>query len=112
MKSRASATPDCITAWGLLSAVLCGIELSLLGAEAMNSTTPPPEADFVIVGTESSGLSAAFHAGRAGTGSYLEAARWTADGDEILAGAPWQAWRPPSWEESNAAEAKDPPAPG
>jgi WD40 repeat protein/serine/threonine protein kinase len=43
----------------------------------------------------------------AGTGSYLEAARWSADGDVILAGAPWQAWRAPSWEDINAAEAKE-----
>ena len=43
----------------------------------------------------------------AGTGSYLNAARWSADGDVILAGAPWQAWRAPSWEEIAAAEAKE-----
>lgn len=30
-------------------------------------------------------------------------------GDVILAGAPWQAWRAPSWEEIATAEAKDPP---
>jgi hypothetical protein len=41
-----------------------------------------------------------------GTGSMLEA-RWSADGDTILAGQPWQAWRAPSWEEIAAAEAKD-----
>ena len=41
-----------------------------------------------------------------GTGSGLEAARWSADGDVILAGAPWQAWRAPSWDEIAAAEAK------
>lgn len=40
----------------------------------------------------------------AGTGSALFAARWSADGDVILAGAPWQAWRAPSWEEIAAAE--------
>ena len=39
-----------------------------------------------------------------GTGSSLEAARWSADGDVILAGPPWQAWRAPSWEEIAAAE--------
>ncbi len=44
-----------------------------------------------------------------GTGSYLNAARWSADGDVILAGAPWQAWRAPSWEEIAAAEAKEKP---
>ncbi|MEJ2701441.1 MAG: protein kinase [Sedimentisphaerales bacterium] len=42
-----------------------------------------------------------------GLGSWLDAARWTADGDVILAGAPWQAWRVPSWEEIAAAEAKE-----
>ena len=42
-----------------------------------------------------------------GTGSLLYAARWSADGDVILAGAPWQAWRAPSWEEIAAAEAKE-----
>ena len=41
-----------------------------------------------------------------GTGSTLFAARWSADGDMILAGAQWQAWRTPSWEEIAAAEAK------
>ena len=43
----------------------------------------------------------------AGIGGYLESAIWSADGDVILAGAPWQAWRAPSWAEINAAEAKD-----
>ena len=42
-----------------------------------------------------------------GTGSSLDAARWSADGDVILAGPPWQAWRAPSWEEVAAAEAKE-----
>ena len=42
-----------------------------------------------------------------GTGSLLEAARWSADGEMILAGPPWQAWRAPSWEEITAAEAKE-----
>jgi len=42
-----------------------------------------------------------------GTGSALNVARWSADGDVILAGAPWQAWRAPSWEEIAAAEAKE-----
>ncbi|MGA2557098.1 MAG: hypothetical protein ABSG04_12580 [Verrucomicrobiota bacterium] len=37
---------------------------------------------------------------------------WSADGDTILAGSPWQAWHAPSWEEIAAAEAKDPPSPG
>ena len=39
-----------------------------------------------------------------GIGSPLFAARWSADGDVILAGAPWQAWRAPSWAEIEAAE--------
>jgi WD40 repeat protein len=42
-----------------------------------------------------------------GTGSSLERAMWSADGDTILAGAPWQAWHAPSWEEIAAAEAKE-----
>jgi hypothetical protein len=36
--------------------------------------------------------------------------RWSADGNVILAGPPWQAWSAPSWEEIAAAEAKDPPS--
>ena len=43
----------------------------------------------------------------AGTGSLLYEARWSPDGDVILAGAPWQSWRAPSWEEIAAAEAKE-----
>ena len=42
-----------------------------------------------------------------GAGSILMGARWSADGDVILAGPPWQAWRAPSWEEIAAAEAKE-----
>jgi len=42
----------------------------------------------------------------AGTGSSLNNARWSADGDVILVGAPWQAWRAPSWGEIAAAEAE------
>ena len=41
-----------------------------------------------------------------GTGTTLGEARWSADGDVILAGTPWQVWRAPSWEEIAAAEAK------
>jgi hypothetical protein len=33
--------------------------------------------------------------------------RWSADGNVILAGPPWQAWSAPSWEEIDAAEAKE-----
>jgi WD40 repeat protein len=40
-----------------------------------------------------------------GTG-ILGVPRWSADGDVILAGLPWQAWRAPSWEEIDAAEAQ------
>jgi WD40 repeat protein len=43
----------------------------------------------------------------AGTGSLLAAARWSADGDVIYVGVPWQAWRAPSWEEIAAAEAME-----
>ena len=42
-----------------------------------------------------------------GTGSVLAAIRGSADGDVILAGAPWQAWRAASWEQMAAAEAKE-----
>jgi len=44
-----------------------------------------------------------------GIGGTLPAAVWSADGDVILAGAPWQAWLAPTWEEINAAEAKEKP---
>ena len=40
-----------------------------------------------------------------GAGSFMDVARWSADGDVILGGAPWQAWRAPSCEEIEAAEA-------
>ncbi|MCW5554810.1 MAG: protein kinase [Verrucomicrobiae bacterium] len=43
----------------------------------------------------------------AGTGSNLRGARWSADGDVILTGPPWQAWRAPSWEKIATAEAKE-----
>jgi len=33
--------------------------------------------------------------------------RWSADGNVILAGPPWQAWIAPSWEEIAAAEGKE-----
>jgi hypothetical protein len=46
----------------------------------------------------------------AGANSGVYAARWSADGDVILVGPPWQAWSAPSWEEIAAAEAKDPPS--
>ena len=43
-----------------------------------------------------------------GTGSILQQALWSADGDTILVGAgAWQAWRAPSWEEIAAVEAKE-----
>jgi hypothetical protein len=40
-----------------------------------------------------------------GAGSFMDVARWSADGDVIVVGAPWQAWRAPSWEDIEAAEA-------
>jgi len=43
----------------------------------------------------------------AGIGSLLEVARWSAAGDVILCGPPWQAWHAPSWTEIAEAEAKD-----
>jgi hypothetical protein len=43
----------------------------------------------------------------AGADMYLVKARWSADGNVILAGPPWQAWSAPSWEEIAAAEAKE-----
>jgi len=42
-----------------------------------------------------------------GVGSGLLGARWSADGDVILAGPPWQTWSAPSWEEIAAVEAKE-----
>jgi len=42
-----------------------------------------------------------------GTASSTMSAIWSADGDVILAGGPWQAWRASSWEEIAAAEAKE-----
>jgi hypothetical protein len=42
-----------------------------------------------------------------GTGSSLDAARWSADGNVIFAGPPWQAWRAPSWDEITTAEARE-----
>jgi serine/threonine protein kinase/WD40 repeat protein len=42
----------------------------------------------------------------AGTGSFLHQAAWSPDGDEIVAGTPWQVWHAPSWAEIAAAEAE------
>ncbi|MGC9944449.1 MAG: hypothetical protein ABSE48_21705, partial [Verrucomicrobiota bacterium] len=42
-----------------------------------------------------------------GNGPVPTTACWSTDGDTILAGTPWQAWRAPSWEEIAAAEAND-----
>ena len=39
-----------------------------------------------------------------GKGSLLFGALWSADGNVILAGRPWQAWRAPSWADIDAAE--------
>jgi len=43
----------------------------------------------------------------AGTGSFLSSAQWSADGNLIVAGGPWQTWSAPSWEEIAAAEANE-----
>jgi WD40 repeat protein len=43
----------------------------------------------------------------AGADQSQNKARWSADGNVILYGAPWQAWIAPSWEEIAAAEAKE-----
>jgi WD40 repeat protein len=47
-----------------------------------------------------------------GSGSLIKDAQWSADGDVIFAflPGPWQVWRAPSWEEIDAAEAKNSPA--
>jgi len=39
--------------------------------------------------------------------SVLSTARWSADGNVILAGPPWHAWSAPSWEKIEATEAKE-----
>jgi hypothetical protein len=44
-----------------------------------------------------------------GAGSFMDVARWSADGDVILGGAPWQAWCAPTFQEIERAE-KDPGA--
>jgi WD40 repeat protein/serine/threonine protein kinase len=41
-----------------------------------------------------------------GAGSLLDIAQWTADGDAIVAGPPWQAWQAPSWAEIATVEAQ------
>jgi serine/threonine protein kinase/WD40 repeat protein len=40
-----------------------------------------------------------------GAGSFMDVVRWSADGDVILGGAPWQAWRAPTLEEIATREA-------
>ena len=45
-----------------------------------------------------------------GADAYLAKAQWSADGNVILAGPPWQAWIAPSWEEIEAVEAKERPS--
>ena len=42
-----------------------------------------------------------------GIGSTLFPVRWSTDGDVILVGPPWQAWRAPSWQEIDASEAME-----
>ena len=41
-----------------------------------------------------------------GAGSRLVAAFWSADGDAIVVGRPWQVWVAPSWEEIEMAESE------
>jgi WD40 repeat protein len=43
----------------------------------------------------------------AGTGSFIHTAIWCAEGDVILAGAPWQMWRAPSLADIEKADARD-----
>lgn len=45
-----------------------------------------------------------------GADTHPRKARWSADGNVILVGSPWQAWSAPSWEEIEAMEAVDPPS--
>jgi eukaryotic-like serine/threonine-protein kinase len=42
-----------------------------------------------------------------GAGSTIETGKWSADGDAILVGPPWQAWLAPTWMEIAAAEANE-----
>ena len=42
-----------------------------------------------------------------GADQGLRNARWSADGDVILAGPPWQVWVAPSWEEIEEVEANE-----
>jgi WD40 repeat protein/serine/threonine protein kinase len=41
-----------------------------------------------------------------GAGSLLDTAQWSADGDVIVAGPPWQTWQAPSWAEIATVEAQ------
>jgi eukaryotic-like serine/threonine-protein kinase len=43
-----------------------------------------------------------------GIGSFLTAAAWSSDGNALLVGPPWQAWRAPAWFEINADSAPPP----
>ncbi len=42
-----------------------------------------------------------------GTGSLLSRVTWSPEGDLLVAGTPWQAWRAPSWEEIAAVEQQE-----
>jgi WD40 repeat protein/tRNA A-37 threonylcarbamoyl transferase component Bud32 len=43
----------------------------------------------------------------AGADVFPQKVQWSADGDAIIAGPPWQVWSAPSWEEIAAAETKE-----
>ncbi len=79
----------------------CGLAFSPDGRRLISTSGARETAKLWDVGTRQELLTLA------GTGSILGSANWTADGDAILAGSPWQAWRAPSWEEIAAAEAKE-----
>ena len=85
---------------GHLNAVF-GIAFSADGGRLISTSTAREAVKLWDVGTRQELLTLG------GTGSDLFEARWSADGDVILAGAPWQAWRAPSWEEINTVEAKE-----
>jgi WD40 repeat protein len=79
-------------------AAVFGIAFSADGRRLVSTSTALEAVKLWDVGTRQEMLTLG------GTGSWLDAARWSADGDVILAGPPWQAWRAPSWEEIAAAE--------
>jgi WD40 repeat protein len=88
------------TVHGHFNAVF-GIAFSTDGRRLISASGGPEAVKLWDVGTWQELLTLS------GTGSTLDGAGWSADGDAILAGAPWQAWSAPSWEEIAAAEAKE-----